>query len=211
MEYGAPENGARFWRIPLVQGDSLTLDLSNGGLSGRDRPIRYCLLAPTVRDATLRRSECVWQRTLRRGEEYLLRFSARSSGRWILGAVAGTCSTFQACATAGGTFPFVYEFTASIRHFTRIALRGPRVASPRARLTFTGAVTGASGGRVEIQTAPKGGRWMSVAAVAIKRYGTFGWSTRAPSKPGGYQFRVLYPGDDSHLPSSAVHSYRVAG
>jgi hypothetical protein len=211
VEYGAPENGARFWRIPLVRRDSLTLDLSNGGLSGRDRAIRYCLLAPVVRDATLGRSECAWQRTLRRGEKYQLRFSATASGSWTLGAVSSTCSTFQACATAASSFPFVYEFTASVRLSTRTTLRGPRVASPRARVTFTGAVNGANGGKVQIQTAPSAQRWRSVATVAIKRNGTFAWSTRAPSNPGDYQVRAVYAGDNGHLSSFAVYLYRVAG
>jgi hypothetical protein len=211
VEYGAPENGARFWRIPLVRGDSLTLDLSNGGLSGRDRAIRYCLLAPVVRDATLGRSECAWQRTLRRGERYQLRFSVPMSGSWTLGAVSSTCATFQACATAASSLPFVYEFTASVRHFTSTKLRGPRVARPGARIAFSGSVTRADGGKVQIQTAPRGGRWKSVAAVAIKRNGTFTWSTRAASTAGDYQVRAAYPGDVGHLPSSVTHSYRVAG
>ena len=211
VEYGAPEHGARFWRISLARGDSLSLDLSNGGLSGRDRAIRYCLLVPVVRDATLGRSECAWQQTLRRGEKYQLRFSVPASGSWTFGAVSSTCPTFQACATVGDTFPFVYEFTASVRHFTRTTLRGPRVASPRARVTFTGAVTGANGGRVQMQTAPSAQRWRSVATVAIKRNGTFTWSTRAPAKPGDYEVRAVYAGDKGHVSSFAVYVYRVAG
>jgi hypothetical protein len=209
VEYGAPASGARFWRIPLLQRDSLTLDLGNGGLSGQDRPIRYCLLAPTVRDATLARSECAWQTTVRRGERYRLRFSAPSSGSWTLGAVSNTCSTFQACATVGwaDTFPFVHEFTASVRHFTKIALRGPQVARPGAKLTFAGTVTGADGGKVQIQTAPSGAR----ATVAIKRNGTFTWSTRAASRPGTYRVRAVYAGDAGHLPSNTVVSFLVTG
>jgi hypothetical protein len=210
-EYGAPENGARFWRIPLLQRDSLTIDLSNGGLSGRDRPIRFCLLAPGVNDVTLRRSQCVWQTTLRRGAKEQVRFSARSSGRWTLGAVSSTCSTFQSCATGSSTFPFVYEFVAYVRHFTRTRLVGPRTANPRSRIAFTGSVPGATSGNVEIETSPDGGRWTSVATARIKANGSFAWSTRAASKPGRYRVRASYPGDDSHLPSHAIHSYRVVG
>lgn len=210
-EFGAPVNGARYWRIPLRSRDALTLELRNAALWDLDRPIRYCLLAPRVNDANLARSSCAAQRTVGRGETYRLRFGATSGGSWTLGAVSSTCSTFQRCATGDDTHSFVYEFTASVRHSTRTILRGPRTARPGARVTLTGSVDGASSGDVEIQTAPRGGRWTSVADVGIKRNGTFGWSTRAPAKPGGYQVRAVYPGDDSHLPSRGVHSYRVAG
>jgi hypothetical protein len=211
VEYGAPENGARFWRIPLLRRDSLTLDMSNEGLSSRDRSIRYCLLAPKVNDDTLARSACAWQRTLARGERYRLRFSADAAGSWTLGAVAGSCPTFQQCATAGGRQPFVYQFTASVRHFTRTTLAGPRVVRPRARLRLTGAVTGTNGGEVQIQIAQRGGGWRSAAVVALGRNGRFGWSTRASSERGDARVRAMYRGDGSHLPSSATHSYRVAG
>jgi hypothetical protein len=211
VEYGAPENGARFWRIPLLRRDSLVLDVSNEGLSSRDGPIRYCLLAPKVNDDTLVRSACAWQRTLARGERYRLRFSADSTGSWTLGAVAGSCPTFQRCVTAVGRQPFVYEFTASVRHFTRTTLVGPRVVRPRARLRLTGAVTGANGGEVQIQSALAGGSWRSAAVVALGRSGKFTWSTRASSEPGAARVRAVYRGDGSHLPSSATHSYRIAG
>lgn len=204
-EFGAPENGARFWRIPLRQGDALTLELSNGGLSGRDRAIRFCLLAPNVNDSTLRRSQCAGQTTLKRGENGKLRFSASSGGMWTLGAVSSTCPTFQACAAGGSTHPIVYTFTAYVRLFTRTTLAGPRTANPRSRIAFTGAVPGVTSGKVEVQTSPSGGR----ATIAIKRNGSFKWSTRAPSKPGDYQVRAIYAGDETHLPSRAIHSYRV--
>ncbi len=211
VEYGAPENGARYWRVPLVRGDSLVLDLSNAGLSGRDRPIRFCLLAPNVTDSSLRRSACAWERTLERGEKYRLRFSAPSRGSWTLGAVSSTCSTFQSCAAGNGSQPFVYEFTVHVRHFTRTTLRGPGAVRPGARLTFTGVVAGATSGRVEMQTAASGGPWKPRGAATIRRNGAFRWSTRAPSTAGSHRVRAVYRGDDSHLPSQTIHAYRVAG
>lgn len=203
-EFGAPVSGARYWRIPLRARDALTLELRNGALWDLDRPIRYCLLAPSVNDANLRRSACAAQRTLRRGETYRLRFTADSGGRWTLGAVSSTCPTFQRCATGGETFSFVYEFNTQVRHFTRTSLRGPGAARPGARIRFTGTVSGAEDGVVEIRVA--GGRPL---LVRLGRNGTFAWATRAPLQPGEYRVRALYRGDDVHLASSAFISYRV--
>lgn len=209
-EFGAPLNGARFWRIPLLRGDLLTMDLSNAGKSSLDRAARFCLLAPNVNDSRLQRSECVLVRTLKRGQKQRLQFVARSAGRWTLGAVSGTCATFQSCATGSTTQPFIYEFTAYVRHFTRTRLDGPRTARARARIGFTGTVSGVDGGTVELQLA-LGGGWKSAATVAIKANGSFAWSIRAAARPGSYRVRATYPGDDSHLPSGAIHSYRVVG
>jgi hypothetical protein len=203
-EFGAPVNGARYWRIPLRPRDALTLELRNGALWDLDRPIRYCLLAPNVNDANLARSACAAQRTVRRGESYRLRFSAAAGGDWTLGAVSSTCSTFQRCATDGDTFSFVYEFTAHVQRFTRITLRGPSVVRPGAQISFAGTVSGVEGGAVEVRAA--GGKRQ---VVRLARNGTFAWSARAPSQPGRYRVRALYRGDAAHLASSAVVSYRV--
>lgn len=204
-EFGAPVTGARYWRIPLGLRDALTLDLRNKALSGYDRPIRFCLLAPRVNDANLARSSCVSERTLRRGETYRLRFSASSGGSWTLGAVSGACSSFQGCATASQTSAFIYEFTARVQRFTRTTLRGPRVVRPGARVGFAGVVTGADGGRIELRVVGS-----PPALVRLSRSGGFAWTTRAPSEPGAYRVRAAYRGDGAHLPSAAALSFRVA-
>lgn len=199
-EFGSPVNGARFWRIPLGQRDLLHLHVANKALWERDLPIRFCLLAPSVTDANLARSRCAWQRTVARQADYRLRFTADAGGGWTLGAVSSTCATFQRCATGGATLPFTYEFTVRVRVFTRITLRGPRLARPGARIRFTGTVSGAEGGTVAL-----GG-----ATVRLARNGAFAWSTRAPSAPGDYRVRVVYRGDATHLGSEAALTYRVA-
>jgi hypothetical protein len=73
-------------------------------------------------------------------------------------------------------------------------------------MTFTGSVSGAEGGAVDIRAA--GGR---PVIVRLRPNGTFAWSTRAPSAPGIYRVRADFRGDAGHLASGALVSYRVAG
>lgn len=108
---------------------------------------------------------------------------------------------------ACGCPSLAYELTAYIQHYTHATLAGPSVARAHGLLTLTGGVSGLSSGKVAIQSRSKTG-WKTLTLMPVKPDGSFRFTTRVGA-PGTYRVRVVFFGDASHLPTSAVYSFKV--
>ena len=100
-----------------------------------------------------------------------------------------------------------YTLTARVVHYTTAKLVAPRTVHSRSRITFTGKITGADSGRVLIELRV-GRSWVKVAAVSVKKNGTFRVLTSSGA-PGKYRYRAVYSGNARHLPSGATTTLTV--
>jgi hypothetical protein len=93
------------------------------------------------------------------------------------------------------------------RQHTAANLVGPLVARAHSLVTYHGSIVNVSSGKVVIQSrATKRTRWRTLTRLGLKSNGTFVFTTRVG--PTGTKavrivyYRVVYPGDAKHLPSS---------
>ena len=178
-----------FWRVPLGSGDQLVVDF--GSTNGNT--VYLHVLPPSVTDYTLGQARCLAEDETDSKSE--LRFTAGASGRYTL-------------VVAALNDPFAYEMTVHVRHYTHTTITGPSVVRAHAQVTVKGRVSGISAGKVAIQSRIKR-RWKTLTLTSVKSNGRFSYKTHVGA-PGRYRGRVVYFGDASHLPSSAVFSVRVA-
>lgn len=185
-----------FWRVSMKAFDHLVVDFgsTNGDVVGIN------MLAPTVTDATTAEAEstggCLDLMTTSTKAE--LQFQAAGAGSYTM-----------LVTNRQGSKDLSYEMVARVLHSTQVTITAPTRVKVRARVTYSGRVTGASSGAVNLQlrtgTDPK---WKDLALVNLSAAGTFSLKTRVAG-PGLYHVRASYPGDDSHLPSSATASLKV--
>ena len=182
-----------FWRITLRGEDRLTVDYgsTNGPLSAS-----LCLLAPGVTDSTFADKPCVTgdgrDQTNTTAQR---RYIVPEPGRYTL------------VISSEPRSPLAYVLTAHVLHHTTTKLNAPRTVHARSRVTFTGKVSGADSGRVELQLLVKGG-WVKLASVPVRKNGTFTVRT-ASGAPGTYRLRALYSGNASHLRSGTIIRFTV--
>jgi len=185
-----------FWRVSMNSFDHLVVDFgsTNGDVVGIN------MLAPTVTDATIAEAEstggCLNLVTTSTKAE--LQFEAAGGGRYTM-----------LVTNRQGSKDLSYGMVARVLHYTQVTITVPARAKAHARVTYRGRVTGASGGAVNLQWRARADpRWKRLALVNLSAAGTFSFKTRVAG-PGLYRVRASYPGDDSHLPSSATASLKV--
>ena len=105
------------------------------------------------------------------------------------------------CCTA-----YSYILTGYVQHYTHATLTGPRVVRAHGFVTLRGAIIGLSSG-ITIQSRTKTG-WKTLTLMPVKAGGRFVFKTRVGT-PGTYRVRAVFFGDASHLPTSAVYSFKV--
>ena len=184
------------WRVSMSPLDHFVIDFksANGDVVGIN------MIAPTVTDATLS--------------------DAENTGGCLDLVTTSTSTSYQFQASGGGKYTMLvtnrqgsndlsYEFVARILHYTKTAITAPARAKTHATITFSGRVTGVSGGAVELQSRTASDRkWNRLALVNLSAAGTFRFKARVAG-PGVSHVRALYAGDDSHLPSSATTSLKI--
>jgi hypothetical protein len=103
----------------------------------------------------------------------------------------------------------LFSPTASVDHATQMTISAPRLVRAHGAVTYTGAVIGAHGGQVQLQSrTTKHPGWRTFALVAIGADGSFEYPANV-AEPGIYRVRAVYPGDRSHQPSSATVTFKV--
>ncbi len=184
------------WRVSMNAFDHFVIDFksTNGDVVGIN------MIAPTVTDETLA--------------------DAETTGGCLDLATTSTSTSYQFQASGGGRYTMLvtnrqgsndlsYEFVARVLHYTKTAITAPAQAKAHATVTFSGRVTGVSGGKVELQSRTASDRrWKRLALVNLRAAGTFRFKARIAG-PGVSHVRALYTGDDSHLPSSATISVKI--
>ena len=184
-----------YWRITLSRGDHLRIDY--GSLDGNVAEV--ALYTSGVTDYTWNqgRSNPLFDESTSTKDE--ARYVAAQSGRFTLYVVhdCGAC----------GSPVLAYELTAYIQHYTHATLAGTRVVRAHGRLTLRGEIAGLSKGKVAIQSR-QGKRWKTLKLSHVTSRGGFAVKTEVGA-PGTYRFRVVFFGDVSHLPTSAVYSVKV--
>jgi hypothetical protein len=184
-----------FWRITLARADHLRIDWSK---TGGSHEIVLCLLDPGVTDSTLSDASCALK-DVTNGKHEVTYVVARS-GRWTL-------EISQNCASCGQGADMSYELTAYVQRPTHARLTGPRVARAHSLVALSGKITGLASGKVAIQSRTKTS-WKTLALMPVKSNGGFVLNTRVGGT-GTFRVRVVFRGDASHLPSSAVYSFKV--
>jgi hypothetical protein len=189
---GGTDNGAlEFWRVTLKRADHLRLDFGNttgqGGVS-------LFVFSSKVTDYTLDDSQPLGDKSTEKKAE--LRFVAPTPGRYTV-EVRGYC----------GNCPYSYILTGFVRHYTHLTLSVPRVARAHTLVLLRGRVIGLSSGNIAIQAKSQRG-WKTLTLMNVKPGGSFAYKTRVGS-PGTYRGRVVFYGDASHLPTSAVLSIKI--
>lgn len=93
-------------------------------------------------------------------------------------------------------------------------LVGPLVARAHSLVTYRGSIVNVSSGKVVIQRrAAESTRWRTLTRLRLKSDGTFGFTTRVgptgTNEVRNVYYRVVYPGDATHLPSSQDCSVEI--
>jgi hypothetical protein len=185
-----------FWRVSMNAFDHLVVDFgsTNGDVVGIN------MLSPTVTDATVAEAEttggCLDLMTTSTKTE--LQFQASGGGRYTM-----------LVADRQGSNDLSYEMVARVLHYTQVTITAPARVRAHTRVTYGGRVTGASSGAVTLRLrASTDHQWKTLAHANLSAAGTFSFKMRVAG-PGLYRIRAFYPGDDSHLPSSATASFKV--
>lgn len=179
-----------FWRIALTRGDQLKVDF--GTLNGYT--VIVYVYSPSTTDYNFNEGNSLASAgTNDKGE---LKYVAAGSGRYLLYLRTASCDVDLA-----------YELTAYVRHYTHAILSGPSIVRKGSRIRLRGQITGASAGRAAMQVL-KHRHWRNLGLVSIGAGGKFSYATRA-RKPGLERLRVVYYGDNSHLPTRAAFSFHI--
>ena len=182
---------AEFWRIDLQASDHLAIDYG----STNQEAVNLCVLAPTVTDYTLRNAQCLDEDSTSAKAE--LTYVAPASGRYTL----QVRSAYQT--------DLAYQATVFVRHLTHATIAAPRVVRAKSIVFVTGSVTGGVSGTVELRSRSiKQHAWRTFSVIKLGANGAFRSSVR-PGATGTWRIQVFYPGDDQHLPSSAIVSFKV--
>ncbi len=184
-----------FWRITLARADHLRIDWSQ---TRGSHEIVLCLLDPSVTDSTLHTASCALK-DVTNGKHHVT-YTVPTSGRWTL-------EISQDCRSCAQGADMAYELTAYVQRLTHASLTGPRVARARSLVVLSGRIAGLTSGNVAIQSRTSAG-WRTLTRMPVKPDGSFAFRTRVGGA-GTYRVRVVFSGDTSHLPSSAVHSIKV--
>ena len=158
------------------------------------------MLTPTVTNDTMGDSETTGQclnfeSTSAKGE---MQFDAAGGGRYTM-----------LVSHRQGTHDLSYTFTARVLHSTLATIVVPSKVNAGGRVTYRGRINGASGGSATLRFRTSTHiAWKNIALVKLGPTGAFTFKTRVGAA-GTYTVRVIYRGDQSHLPSSASATFRV--
>lgn len=187
--------GLEYWKVLLQAGDHLTVDI--GTTNGEN--VRLCLLAPSVTDYTRGDGPDCLAPLLSVDDKGEFNFVAPEAGTYPIEIIGYCC--------ADGVL--AYEMTAYLRHFTSARLTAPPLVRARGRVTYRGAIAGATSGLVRLRSRSlKHPAWKTFAVVPIKPNGSFSYTTHVAGT-GTYRIQAIYPGDSSHLPCSKIVSFKV--
>ncbi len=141
--------------------------------------------------------------------ELIKSFEPPNHGRGLDRGVAWEPNGERLFAISGnGTKLVLNAYTDTRRSPTTVTLSGPLTAVPGAPVTVTGKVTTSlslhTGSSVEVSR-----DGTSLGAAAVESDGSFSF-TDTPPTDGLATYQVSYAGDDTHVPSTATKSVRVA-
>jgi hypothetical protein len=188
-----------YWRVTLARGDVLAVDFRK---TSPDLPNTLFLgiFDPFVSDFGV--GEDV-PPAVERGTTTKTRATLRApaAGRWTLAFYNGCFTCIE--------MPLRYAFVARVRRVTRVILNAPRHARSGEVLIFRGRVIGRdlAGARVVLQER-RDRTWVTIARRQIGTQGSFSYARRVVFV-AVYRLRALYPGDETHQPSSATTSVRA--
>jgi hypothetical protein len=195
-------SGIDFWRIPLQEGDRVTLRYGN---QSNGNWVEICLLTPDVTDATVGNQRCYdAERSFGDGSVTL---DARPAGLWTLAVLP-----YPGCESGGIVdlrckSSVSYHLTAYVKHKTRMKLTAPSVVRRGSRFTVRGSLSGMRN-QVIVQQSWNGGGWRTAAVVRPTSNGAFSVRFR-PNRTGALRVRAMFPEAPLYLGSSAIASVRV--
>jgi hypothetical protein len=195
-------NGIDFWRIPLKEGDRLTLRF---GPQKSYSWLEVCLLAPDVTDSTVGNQACYAHQSALGDSKLTL--DARPGGNWTLAVLPYPGCESEGVLNLRCNAGVSYYATAFVKHPTRLTLRAPSISRTGGALDLSGTLTG-SHGAVLIEQSWNGGTWHSVAIAHPSSSGTFRVRLK-PARKGSLRVRATFPEAPSYVGSSAAVFVRV--
>jgi hypothetical protein len=195
-------NGIDYWRIPLKEGDRLTVDY---GPQQSFNWVEICLQTPNVTDATVGNQPCYARQA--NVQESKLTMDARPGGLWTLAVMP-----YPGCDSGGIINPncgssVSYTLTVYVKHQTHMTLRGPSITHRGSHITISGRLTGTRGS-VLVEQSWNGGGWATVGIAHPSVSGSF--SIRlTPKKKGSLRVRATFPEAPTFIGSGAAVFVRV--
>jgi hypothetical protein len=183
------------WRVQLGAGDKLVVDWAQTQTSCGNNG-QMLIWSPAVTDFTLSNTQPVADLGANDATKFEFGWIAPGAGNWTV--------MFSDCAQTS------YTFNAIIQTFTTTTLTPPpTLVSAGAKVRVRGTVTSARSGKVlVVVSGPKG--FKRLGKVVPLRGGVFAVSLKL-TKQGLYHFKVTFPGDAAHRPStSRTYAVRVA-
>jgi hypothetical protein len=199
---------ADFWRFTIATGDTLRIDYEPVATYRKGDSMGVCLMTPDITDFTVNDKGCLAYGYSDRKKQ-LLHEAFPIPGRYTLVVGHYNCVNSDVntqCNPSNSALS--YEFTLYIVHRTSTTLRPlARLANKGSSLNVRGQVKGATSGSVAIQQRA-GGRWANVKITKVAKDGRFATKIKL-NVIGAVRYRVFYPGDESHKPSTATFRLTV--
>ena len=138
-------------------------------------------------DLTLSGAHCSASDHTQRQHEFT--YTAPSQGSWIVVFADNSCCQVE---------DWEYSFTTKVQARTVATLHGPSSVRVGKSVRLTGSITGVSVGAAKVQIFSHG--WLNLGTAPLSAKGTLSFKVRF-QRPVASRFRLLYSGDDQHLPA----------